>query len=175
VFAVGAYRLGLSPNTVVDTELDQILAILEQQKPLVRTYDTDDIGELTSGQVWITHAWSGDYFQMLSDKPKTKFVVPAEGAIRGSDTMVILSGAPHPIAANLWINYNLDAMVSAKNSNFSGYMGPNAAAQQYIDPDILNDPAVNPDKAVLAKLVELAFLQSADLDKYTQRWNQLKA
>jgi putrescine transport system substrate-binding protein len=89
--------------------------------------------------------------------------------------MVVLSGAPHPIAAHLWIDFNLDAKVSAANSNFIGYMGPNAAAQQYIDPAILGDPRLNPKQAVLEKLVELAFLAPTDLDKYTQRWNQLKA
>jgi spermidine/putrescine transport system substrate-binding protein len=174
VFAVGAFRLGLSPNTTNDADLDAILALLEQQKPLVRAYDTDDIGELTSGQVWITHAWSGDYFQMLADKPDTKYVIPSEGAVRGSDTMVVLSGAPHPIAANLFVDFCLDAQVSAANSNYIGYMGPNAAAQQYIDAAILDNPAVNPAKAVLSKLTELLDL-GTDLDKYTQRWNQLKA
>ena len=173
-FAVAAFLLGFDPNTTDDGQLDQMLKKLEDQKPLVRSYNTDDIGQLTSGDAWITHAWSGDYFQMLSDKPKTKFVIPSEGAIRGSDTMVVLSGAPHPVAANLWINYNLDAQVSANNSNFTGYMGPNQAAQQYIDPDILNDPAVNPEKATLDKLVELLQL-GPDLQKYTDRWNQLKA
>jgi hypothetical protein len=45
---------------------------------------------------------------------------------------------------------------------------------QYIDKTILEDPTVNPDIAVLDKLVELLDL-GADLDKYTQRWNALKA
>ena len=58
--------------------------------------------------------------------------------------MVVLSGAPHPVAANLWINFNLDAKVSAANTNFIGYMGPNAAAMQFIDKAILEDPTVNP-------------------------------
>jgi spermidine/putrescine transport system substrate-binding protein len=173
-FAVGAFRLNLSANTTSEADLDAILALLEQQKPLVRSYNTDDIGQLTSGQVWITHAWSGDYFQMLADKPNTKYVIPSEGAVRGSDTMVVLSGAPHPVAANLFIDFCLDAKVSAANSNYIGYMGPNAAAQQYIDPTILDNPAVNPAKALLDKLTELLQLE-ADLDKYTQRWNQLKA
>ena len=39
---------------------------------------------------------------------------------------------------------------------------------------ILQDPTVNPDIALLDKLVELLDL-GADLDKYTQRWNALKA
>ena len=175
VFAVGAFRLSLSPNTTSDADLDQILTLLKQQKPLLRKFTEDDIGDLTSGQVWITHAWSGDWYQMTADAPKTKYVVPSEGAVRGSDTMVVLSGAKHPIAAQLWIDFNLDAAVSAANSNYIGYMGPNAAAQQLIDPTILNDPRINPGKAVQDKLVELLFLQSADLDKYTQRWNSLRA
>ncbi len=54
-------------------------------------------------------------------------------------------------------------------------MGPNDAARQYIDPDIINDQRLNPPADVLAKLVELAYMAPADLDKYTQRWNQLRA
>ena len=74
---------------------------------------------------------------------------------------------------NLWINFNLDAQVSANNSNYIGYMGPNAAAKQFIDPAILNDPTSTPSKAVLDQLVELVQLEGADLDKYTSRWTTL--
>jgi len=175
VFAVAGFKLGLSPNTTSETDLDQMLAILKQQKPLLRRYTDDDIGDITSGQLWISHAWSGDWYQMIADKPKTKYVVPDQGAVRGNDTMVVLSGAKHPIAAQLWLNYNLDAQVSAANTNYIGYMGPNAAAQEFIDPTIKNDPRLNPPKAVLDKLVELLYLAPADLDKYTQRWNALRA
>jgi len=74
----------------------------------------------------------------------------------------------------MWINYNLDAKASAANTNFIGYMGPNAAAMEFISKDILSDPTVNPDIALLDKLVELLQL-GTDTDKYTQRWNALKA
>ncbi len=175
VFAVAAFRLGLSPNTTSEADLDQMLNLLEQQKPFVRKYTEDDIGDVTSGQLWISHAWSGDWYQMIADKPNLKYIVPATGAVRGNDTLVVLSGAPHPIAAHLWIDFNLDAQVSAANSNYIGYMGPNKAAQQFIDPSILNDPQLNPPADVQAKLVELAYLAPADLDKYTSRWNKLRA
>ena len=173
-FAVAGFRLGLSPNTTSDSDLDAMLQLLEQQKPLLRTYTANDIADLTSGQVWLTHAWSGDWGQMLTDKPKTKYVVPESGAVRGSDTMAVMSGAQHPVAANLWIDFNLDAKVSAANSNTTYYMGPNAAALPLIDPSISGDPRINPAKAVLDRLVELLEL-GPDLDKYTQRWNALKA
>ncbi|HEV7810774.1 MAG TPA: spermidine/putrescine ABC transporter substrate-binding protein [Candidatus Limnocylindrales bacterium] len=173
-FAVAAFRLGLDPNTKSDADLDRMVQLLEEQKPLVRTYTTDDIGVMTGKQAVIAHAWSGDVYQMYDDVPNVKYVIPSEGAVRGSDTMVVLSGAPHPIAANLWINFNLDAQVSAGNTNFIGYMGPNAAAMQYIKKEILSDATVNPDIAIVDKLVELLNI-GPDLDKYTQRWNALKA
>jgi spermidine/putrescine-binding protein len=173
-FAVAAFRLGLDPNSTNDAELDQMAALLEEQKPLLRTYTTDDIGAMVSKDVDITHAWSGDVYQMYEDVPNVKYVIPKEGAVRGSDTMIITSGAPHPIAANMWINFNLDAEVSAANTNYIGYMGPNEAAMQYISPEILADPTVNPDIALLDKLVELLDL-GVDDEKYVQRWNALKA
>ena len=145
VFAVAAFRLGLDPNTTNPADLDQMLNLLEQQKPLLRKFTEDDIGDLTSGQVWITHAWSGDWWQMLSGQAEDASTSSRpRGPIRGTDTMVVLSGAKHPIAAHLWIDFNLDAQVSAANTNYIGYMGPNAAAQQNIDPTILGDPRLNP-------------------------------
>ena len=174
-FAAGGFRLGYPANTTDDAQLDAILELLKTQKPLLRRYTEDDIGDFTSGQLWMTQAWSGDWVQMSYEKADAKYVIPSEGAIRGSDTMVVLSGAKHPIAAHLWIDFNLDAKVSAANSNYIGYMGPNAAAQEFIDPAILSNPNLNPDAGVYAELAELVTLEGADLDKYTQRWLELTA
>jgi putrescine transport system substrate-binding protein len=88
--------------------------------------------------------------------------------------MVLLANAQHPIAANLFIDHMLDAQVSAANTNYIGYMGPNQAAKEFIDPAILADPAVNPDKAVIEALQEIDDL-GPDLEKYATRWNELRA
>jgi spermidine/putrescine-binding protein len=89
--------------------------------------------------------------------------------------MAIYSGAQHPIAAHLFINHMLDAEVSAANTNYIGYMGPNAAAMEFISPDILADPAVNPAKAILENLEELLDLPNAVDDEYLSRWETLRA
>ena len=57
----------------------------------------------------------------------------------------------------------------------SATWGPNAAAQEFIDPAILSNPNLNPDAGVYADLAELVTLEGADLDKYTQRWLELTA
>lgn len=174
VFAAALLRLGKSVNTTDEAELDAALALLKEQKPLVRTYTTDDIGVLSSGDAWVAHSWGADAYQVAPERPSVKYFLPEEGGVRGSDTLVILTGAQHPVAAHLFIDYVLDPQVSADNTNYIGYMGPNAAAREFIDPAILEDPSLNPDQAIIGKLQELLDL-GADLEKYASRWSELRA
>ena len=67
-----------------------------------------------------------------------------------------------------------DAQISADNTNLIGYMGPNEAAKQFIDPTILKDPTVNPSEAVTATLQEIQDLGD-DEKKYQDRWTTLRA
>jgi spermidine/putrescine-binding protein len=173
-FGAALIRLGYSVNTTSDAELDEALALLQEQQPLLRKYTADDIGDLSSGDVWLSHAWGADVAQVSAELPAVKYVIPAEGGIRGSDAMVLLANAPHPIAANLFINHMLDAQVSAANTNYIYYMGPNEAAKEFIDPAILEDPTLNPDGAAIDKLQELLDL-GEDLQKYQERWTKLRA
>ncbi len=173
-FAVALIRLGYSVNTIDDAQLDEALALLQEQQPLLRKYTADDIGDLASGDVWLSHAWGADVSQVATELPSATYVIPDEGGIRGSDAMVLLSGAKHPIAANLFINHMLDPQVSADNTNYIYYMGPNEAAKAFIDPEILADPTLNPDKAAIDKLQELLDL-GPDLQKYQERWTKLRA
>ena len=53
-------------------------------------------------------------------------------------------------------------------------MGPNEAAKEFIDPYILDDPTVNPDKATVEGLQEILDL-GADEVKYQDRWSVLRA
>jgi spermidine/putrescine transport system substrate-binding protein len=175
-FAAAAFRLNLSPNTTDLGELDKIQQLLEQQRPLLRRYTaTDQIVDMVNEVVQMAHCWSGDWVQMTYDKPRMKYVIPSEGSVKGNDVMVISSGAKHPIAAHLWLDFNLDADISAENTNYIGYMGPNEAALPKIEDYIKGDPRLNPPQKVLDELIELAYLQPADLAQYTDRWNAIKA
>ena len=174
-FAAAAFRLQLSPNTTDPAELDRILALLEEQKPLVRDYTTDHVAGMIGEDVDLTHCWSGDWVQMSYEMDDVRYVIPSEGSIKGNDVMVVLAGAAHPIAAHLWIDFNLDPQISAENTNYIGYMGPNEAAWPMIDDYIIDDPRLNPPAEQLAALIELAYLQPTDLSKYIDRWTALKA
>jgi spermidine/putrescine transport system substrate-binding protein len=176
-FGATLIQLGYEANTTDTTQLDEALALLKTQKPLLRTYSNDTVGTMLGGDVWIGQIWGSDLYQIQSD-PAGKniaYYIPEEGGVRGSDTAAIYSGAKHPIAAHLFLNHLLDAQISASNTNFIGYMGPNEAAKEFIDAAILADPAVNPDKAILDKLEELLDLPNAVDEEYLSRWQALKA
>jgi hypothetical protein len=53
-------------------------------------------------------------------------------------------------------------------------MGPNAAAKEFIDPAILDDPTINPDQAIVDKLQELLALEPSVRDEYLKRWQELR-
>ncbi len=173
-FAMALIQLGHSANTTDTAQMDEALALLQQQKPLVRVYSTDTIGTLSSGDVWIGQIWGADTYAIQAENENVVFYLPEEGAVRGSDTMAIFSGAQHPIAAHLFINHMLDAEVSAANTNYIYYMGPNAAAKEFIDPAILEDPALNPEQAIIEKLEELLDLGQDVRDEYLTRWQTLR-
>jgi len=173
-FGMALIQLGYSANTTDTGQLDEALALLQKQKPLVRVYSTDTIGTLSSGDVWIGQIWGADTYAIQGENENVVFYLPEEGAVRGSDTMAIFSGAKHPIAAHLFIDYMLDAKVSAANTNFIYYMGPNEAAKEFIDPAILGDPALNPEQAIISKLQELLDLGQTVRDEYLSRWQTLR-
>lgn len=174
VFALALIQLGYSANTENTAQLDEALALLQQQKPLVRLYTTDTVTTMSAGDIWVGHMWGADLYQIQQENENIAYFVPDEGGVKGSDTIAIFSGARHPIAAHLFINHLLDAQVSAANTNYIGYMGPNAAAREFIDPAILADPAVNPDAAIVAKLQELLDLGQDVRDEYLRRWQVLR-
>ena len=175
VFGLALIQLGHSANTDDTAHLDEALALLKQQKPLVRTYSTDTITTLTNEDVWIGHIWGADRFAIQEVNENVLYYIPEEGGIKGSDTVAIFSGAEHPIAAHLFIDHLLDAENSAANTNLIYYMGPNAAAREFIDPAILEDPTINPDQEIVDKLEELLDLEPAVRDEYLRRWQELRA
>ena len=129
---------------------------------------------MTSGDVWIGHIWGADRFAIQEVNENVVYYIPEEGGVKGSDTVAVFSGAPHPIAAQLFINHLLDAHNSAANTNLIYYMGPNAAAKEFIDPAILEDPTINPDQKIVDKLEELLNLGKDVRDQYLKRWQELR-
>jgi spermidine/putrescine transport system substrate-binding protein len=172
-FAMALIQKGFSANSTDLGEIDQAFQLLKAQVPLVRAYDTDTITQMTSGDIWIGQIWGADRFAIQEVNENVVYYIPEEGGVKGSDTVAIFSGAEHPIAAHLFINHLLDAQNSAANTNLIYYMGPNAAAKEFIAAEILDDPTINPDQNIVDKLEELIDQDQAIKDEYLSRWREI--
>lgn len=149
-FAIAQKKLGYSISDVSIRELQTSLLELQEQKPLVQAYVMDEIFDImVSGSSTLAPYYAGDAVTMMEDNENLDFAFPKEGANIFVDAICIPVTAPNPDAAHLYVNFLLEGQVAAANSEFIGYATPNAAAEEYLDPDFINNPIVNPPDQVI--------------------------
>jgi spermidine/putrescine-binding protein len=139
--------LGYSLNSTDPAELEEAKQLVADAP--VMAFDSDQYDELVlQGESVIGHGYSGNFFVAIDgadDPSQYEFFVPEEGGTRWVDNMAIVGDAPHPCTAHTFINFLLDAENGAQLSNWNYYASPNAASEEFILPEILEDPAIYPD------------------------------
>src|SRR5690606_1897099 len=175
VFGVALKRLGKSINTKDLADFEAAKELLVQQKPLVLTYDSDNVEHLlASGEVWLAHGYSGDVLMAADEDPAIVYVVPEEGGVLWMDTMAIPKGARNVEGALKFINFMLRPDISARNSEAVRYPSPNKAARDYTSPEILNNPMIYPPQEVMDNMEWLEDL--GELAPAVDRlWTEVKA
>ena len=146
--AAALYYLGYSPNTTSEEELQEASDLIAQATENIAAFDSNLYTDLLlSGDVAISHGFSGNYFAAFAeaDNPdQYAYLIPTEGATKWVDTMGILADAPHPCTGHAFINFLLDAENGAQLTNWNYYGSPNAAAEEFILDEILDDPSIYP-------------------------------
>jgi spermidine/putrescine transport system substrate-binding protein len=159
---------------------------MKQLKPQLRSF-VDNSGEaegLSSGNVWISMAYSGDIYQLnTSGSPDIKFVVPEQGALLWQDNMCIPKNAKHPVDAITYMNYVYSPDVAATLAENIDYITPVPTAKQVLQTkaasasgedkkaleDLVNSPLVFPTDQYLAKTKRYRVL-SPDEER---AWNRI--
>lgn len=172
--------VGASWNSEDKAELDKALDALIEIKPHIRAFDTTYISKLASDEVWIVVGYNGDAFAANASraeegkKESIKYVVPSEGSNVWEDSWSILKDAPHPKASLAFVNFLLDPKIQAQESNFTHYASGVPAADQYMLPDVRNNPAIYPPAEVIAKLEATTVLPADVLQYREELWTKLK-
>jgi spermidine/putrescine transport system substrate-binding protein len=160
--------LGIDPEQSTVEDWKKAAEVLKRQRPLLRKY-IDNAGEadvLSSGEVWVSMAYSGDIFQLNnSGAPGIKFVIPKEGAMLWTDNMCIPLHAKHPVDAISYMDYVYTPEVAATLAENIDYITPVGDAKQVIQQEAAK--ASGSDKADLEALTTspLVFPTEADLAK----------
>jgi putrescine transport system substrate-binding protein len=179
VMEIALKYIGKDPNTENEEDYEEALEMLKQIRPYIRYFDSSQyIDDLANGEICLAMGWSGDVFLAADDAAddvEAWYSIPSEGTVIWFDMMAIPSDAKNVENAHKFINYILRPEVAASITNYVWYSNPNKAANELVDPEIFEDPAIYPDKATLGML----FADTADSPKKaklsTRYFNKFKS
>jgi spermidine/putrescine transport system substrate-binding protein len=147
--------IGKSLNSVEKADLDQVRTMLLELAPHILALDSDTYQvKLASEEAVLCLGWTGPIVELRAD-PATAdiaYSVPTDGTLFWMDTWVMVNEAPNPNAAYAFLNFIHEPEIQAEETNFNGYGTPNSEAKKYIDPAVLNDPAIFPPPEAMANL-----------------------
>jgi putrescine transport system substrate-binding protein len=151
--------LGKDSNSQDANDLKAVEAVLMKIRPYVRKINSSQyIEDLANGDLCIAIGYSGDVLQSrdraveAGKGVKVAYSIPKEGTIIWFDMMAIPADAKHAKNAHLFMDYLMEPQVAANDSNAVHYANGNLASEQFINPDVKNDPSVFPPAEVKAKL-----------------------
>lgn len=174
--------LGYSLNSTSDAEVDEAAALIKASKDDIATFSSAGYEDLlVEGTTSVAHGWNGDFFAAYDGASTDEYdayedfgyAVPNEGGVVWVDNMAIPTTAESPCTAHAFINFILDAENGATLTNYNYYASPNAAAEEFIYPEILEDPSIYPpqelfDSGALEFLNDLEDFSTAYEDAFVE-------
>ena len=164
-FAIALKYLGYSLNSENADEITEAAELLKTQKPLVQAYVMDQIfDKMVEENAWIAPYYAGDYLTMSEDNEDLAFVFPKEGTNRFVDAMCIPKGCVNKEAAEMFINFMCEPLISAENCGYIGYSTPVSEAKNYMDEEMTLNTIAYPSEEILQN-TEVFITLSDDTNK----------
>jgi spermidine/putrescine transport system substrate-binding protein len=127
--------MGIDASKSTEEDWHKAAETMKKLKPQLREF-VDNAGEaegLSSGNAWISMAYSGDIYQLnISGSPDIKFVIPQEGGLLWQDNMCIPQKAKHPLDAITYMDYVYKPDVAATLAENIAYITPVPAAKEQL-------------------------------------------
>jgi len=173
--------LGHDPNSLAPDDLADAERQLKLVRPYIRYFSSSRmLNDLPNHEVCVAMSWSGDYAQAearareVGSNVNLAYTAPREGTVLWVDGVFIPRDAPHPDNAHKFINYLLRGKVMGAISNTTHYASANLAANAYVLPEILHDPAVFPSPEVRSRFYTgLIFGPKLERAR-TRAWSRIK-
>jgi spermidine/putrescine transport system substrate-binding protein len=174
VFAMALRLEGLPMNSTDPSEVALAKARLMAQKPLVKTYTSQNYDQLLiSAEVAMAHGWSGTVLRAATEKPSIQFIIPKEGGTIWQDNFCVLKTSSHKAEAMSFINYLLEPEVAARISAKVKYASANEAARTFLPKELAMNTVMYPPEATIARLEWIKDVGEA-IKLYDRAWTELK-
>lgn len=182
IIGIALNYLGLGANSEKHEDLAKAEELLLSIRSHVRYFHSSQyITDLANGDLCLAVGYSGDVVQARSRAEEAKkniqisYAIPVEGTQMWFDMLAIPADASHPDNAHKFINFVLDAKVSAGITNAVAYASGNNAALPFIDDAIKTNQEIYPSPSVKAKLYTLTAHSPRFQRSLTRSWTRIKA
>ncbi len=173
--------LGLDPRSTKPEDIEAGAALLEKVRPYIKYFHSSQyINDLANGDVCVSVGWSGDVFQAQARAEEADngveigYVIPKEGALQWFDMMAIPADAPHPENAHKFINFIMDAQITADITNYVWYANANKASMPLVDAEITEDPGIFPTPEAKKRLWASVVYDARTDRLMTRAWTRIK-
>lgn len=175
--------LGITPPDFVNVaDVQKAGEHLGKLRPFIRKFHSDEWkNALADGDICAAVGYSGDVLQVATRAEEAgkgveiQYVIPKEGAQLWFDVFAIPADAPNAAGAHKFIDYMMRPEVAAKATNFVQYANANLASQQFIDKEVLENPAVYPDADTLKRLYTVSTIEDPKMQRaVTREWTRAK-
>lgn len=130
-------ELGITdPYELTQTQMDAVVALLKEQRALVKKYwalASDEVDLFKSGDAHVGAAWPYQANTLRAAGVPVQDTIPTEGATGWADSWMISAHAQHPNCAYLWINHVMTPKVQAQQALSFGETPANTKACAEMD------------------------------------------
>lgn len=174
--------LGLNPNSNEAEDFARAAEVISAVQPHITYFHSSRyISDLANGEICVGAGYSGDILQAADRANEADngnviiYTIPKEGAALWFDMLAIPEGAPNVDNAHALIDFLLRPEIIGDITNYVWYANPNAAADEFVDEDILNDSSIYPTAEVKEQLY-IAKERPLDTQRIvTRTWNRVKS
>jgi putrescine transport system substrate-binding protein len=174
--------LGLDPNTAGAAEYAKMAEAFAPIRPYIATFDNANyLTALPNKEICVANTWSGDYSVAKARAEEAgielnlAYYVPKSGAPAWFDVLCIPADANNKDEGYTFIDYLLRPEVIAACTDYTGYANANLAANEFVDPAIMADPAVYPDAETLRRMYTTRAQTEEQDREITRAWASIKA
>jgi putrescine transport system substrate-binding protein len=181
IFPAALNYLGLDPDSGDPEDFKKAGELLMKIRPYIQKFHSSEyINALANGDICLAVGWSGDVLQArdraaeANNGVTVEYVIPKEGAMMWFDNMAIPADAPHVDEAHAFLNFIMKPDVVAKATNYVFYANGNKASQEFVDKEVLNDPAIYPSAETVEKLFTTTTKSPQAMRSRTREWTRVK-
>ncbi|MDW4498131.1 polyamine ABC transporter substrate-binding protein [Sulfitobacter sp. D35] len=151
-------------------------------RPHIQKFHSSEyINALANGDICVAVGWSGDILQArdraaeADNGVEIAYYAPNEGAQMWFDQMAIPVDAPNPEAAHTFLNFIMDPENMAAASNYVYYANGNKASQEFLEEDVIGDPAIYPTPEAMENTFTTTPYDPKVQRTVTRLWTKIKS